>query len=129
MQTTQFLAQLIGLFLIIVSMSMLVRKQALITVADAFIHDRPLLFTLGNIQLLGGLAIVLNHNVWSGGALPVIVTLIGWWLLLRAALLLFLSHDSLLKLYKRMNPQKSYTIFATIGLALGAYLSYAGLAR
>jgi hypothetical protein len=28
--------------------------------------------------LLGGLAMVLAHNVWSGGPLPVIVTLIGW---------------------------------------------------
>jgi hypothetical protein len=25
-----------------------------------------------------GLAVVVAHNVWSGGALPVVVTLVGW---------------------------------------------------
>ncbi len=30
------------------------------------------------IALAGGLAIVLANNIWSGGILPLLVTLIGW---------------------------------------------------
>jgi hypothetical protein len=30
------------------------------------------------ISLAVGVAMILGHNVWSGGALPVVVTLVGW---------------------------------------------------
>jgi hypothetical protein len=43
------------------------------------------------IAVTAGLAIVIGHNVWSGGALLVIVTLLGWIILIRGVVLLFLS--------------------------------------
>jgi hypothetical protein len=33
---------------------------------------------MGLISLSAGLAIVLAHNIWSGGVLPVVVTICGW---------------------------------------------------
>jgi hypothetical protein len=41
----------------------------------------------------------LGHNVWSGGALPVVVTLVGWVALIKGLLLLFLSPEAAAGLY------------------------------
>jgi hypothetical protein len=32
----------------------------------------------GMVATSAGLAVVLAHNIWNGGALPVVVTLVGW---------------------------------------------------
>jgi hypothetical protein len=41
----------------------------------AFVRNPPLLLIFSMVWLIAGLAMVLGHNIWSGGALPVIVTL------------------------------------------------------
>ena len=48
----------------------------------ALVHNPPLLLIVGMIGLIAGLAIVLGHNVWYGGMLPVVVTLVGWLILI-----------------------------------------------
>ena len=42
----------------------------------------------GMVATAAGIAVVLGHNVWSGGALPVVVTLVGWAALLMGVALL-----------------------------------------
>src|SRR5260370_20946195 len=88
---TIFLARLIGLFAILLSLSEFLNKQATVETAAALVRDRPLLFILAMLGLLAGLAMVLAHNVWSGGALPIVVTLFRWIPLIRGAPLVFLS--------------------------------------
>jgi hypothetical protein len=44
---------------------------------------------LGAITLAAGLAMVLAHNIWSGGALVVVVTVVGWITLIKSLLFLF----------------------------------------
>src|SRR5260370_42003913 len=89
-----FRARVSGLFAILLSLSEFLHKQATVETAAALVRDRPLLFILAMLGLLAGLAIVLAHNVWSGGALPVLVTLFGWILLIRSAVLLFLPPET-----------------------------------
>src|SRR6266700_1557375 len=74
----------------LVSLSLLLHKQSMVETVETLVHNRPELLILGMIALIGGLAMVLCHNVWSGGALPIIVTLFGWSILIRGLLLLFL---------------------------------------
>src|SRR6266550_4293830 len=110
---TVFLARLIGLFALLLSLAELLR-------------DRPLLFILAMLGLLAGLAIVLAHNVWSGGALPVVVTLFGWILLIRGALLLFLSPEAVAGWIDFLHFEQLFHLYAGITLVLGLYLTYAG---
>ena len=42
---------------------------------------------------------VLGHNVWSGGALPVVVTLVGWLILAKGLLPLYLPPETLTGMY------------------------------
>jgi len=126
MQSVSFLAQLIGPCLLVVSVSMLARREAMIPLVENLMQNPPLLFVLGVIQLLGGLAIVLTQDVAAGETLPLVLTMIGWWLMVRAVLLMFLSQDTLWALFDAMELEKYYYASNTIGLVLGAYLTYVG---
>ena len=123
---TIFLARLIGLFAILLSLSELVHKQPMVETANALVRDRPLVFLLSMIGLLAGLAVVLAHNVWSGGALPVVVTLFGWILLIRGALLLFLPPEAVAGLLDFFRFEQLFYFYVGIMLVFGLYLTYAG---
>lgn len=126
MQSVSFLAQLIGPCLLVVSVAMLARREAMIPLVENLMQNPPLLFVLGVIQLLSGLAIVLTQDVSGGETLPLVLTMIGWWLMVRAVLLMFLSQDALWALFDAMELEKYYYASNAIGLVLGCYLTYVG---
>jgi hypothetical protein len=129
MKLTAFLARLLGLFLVIESLSMLAQKQAMVDVTTSLIQDHPLIFTLKILGVLAGLAMVLGHTVWSGGLLSVIVTLIGWVTLVRSVVLLFLSPEAVLSILKAIRYEQNYYLLVGISLLIGVYLTYAGFAK
>ena len=85
---TIFLGRLIGLSLLIISLAMLIQREAFVEAVGELIHHRPTMLVLGMLTLIAGLAMVLGHNVWSGGALPIMVTIVGWITLIRSVVLL-----------------------------------------
>ncbi len=123
---TIYLARFIGLFLLIVSVSMLLDRDSIIEMATALIDDRALLLIVGLIALGIGLAIVVGHNVWSGGLMPIVVTLFGWSQLLRGVALLFLPAETQVAFFQVMRLEDFFYIYAGIPLVIGAYLTYAG---
>jgi len=125
---TLFLAKLIGLVFLVFSLYMATGKQALLSVANELVRDRGLILIGGSINLIAGLAMVLAHNSWSGGVLTVLVTLIGWLLVLRGAFLLFTPPERLVAYYERMGLERNYNVFVGIIGVLGLYLTIAGFA-
>ncbi len=123
---TIFLARLVGLFLLVLSLAMLVQRGAIEPVLYALVEDRAALLVVAMIGLVGGLAMVLAHNIWSGGPLPIIVTLIGWSMLVRNTLLLFLPSEAVVALFEAFHVDQLYYLYAVIDLAIGIYLTYAG---
>ncbi len=120
---TTYLAQLIGLYCILVALFMATHKQATVETVTALLDSRPLLFMTGLIAMSGGLALVLGHNVWSGGALPVVVTLVGWTVLIKSLLLLFLSPDAASALFRSaLYYEQFFYEYTVITLALGICL-------
>jgi hypothetical protein len=125
---TLFVAKLIGLLFLVFSLSMAVNKQAMVAAVNELIHDRSLMLIGSSINLAAGLAIVLAHNVWSGGVLTVIITLIGWLLALRVVVWLFTPPETLVKYYEAMRFEQNYYIYAAITGVLGLYLTIEGFA-
>ena len=123
---TIFLSRLLGLFLLIVSLSLFLRRPEVLAIMSALIQDGPLLLILGMAALVAGLAMVLTHNIWSGGALPVVVTLFGWIILLRGLVLLMLPHEMIVRLFEMSRLGDFFIIYAAIPLILGLYLTFAG---
>lgn len=105
---------------------MLAHAQATVEIMKEIVQTPPLLFMAGLMGMTAGLAIVLAHNVWSGGALPVIVTLFGWASLIKGMLLLILSPDTESRVFIMglRYDQHPYP-YAFFLLLLGAYLIYA----
>ena len=82
------------------------------------------------ITVIAGLAMVLSHNVWSGGAVTVIVTLIGWIALTKGALLLFLSPEAESSLFlDTLHLEQFFYLYLGGMLLLGSYLTYAASRR
>jgi len=122
---TVFLARLFGLYCIIIAAAMLPQPEAFVTIVHAFVADAPLVLIAGVFTLFGGLALVLLHNRWSGGALTVIVTLIGWLTLIKAVVLLALPSTKLVALYGGVSATH-ILISGSLTLLLGIYLTVAG---
>jgi hypothetical protein len=93
----------------------------------ALLHDPSMMFILGVIMLAAGLALVLAHNFWSGGALVVIVTLVGWITLIKSLLFLFLPPEMAAGFFLRqLHYQELFYLYGAVSLVLGIYLTYGG---
>ena len=124
---TAFLGKLIGLYCIAISISILAHAQATVEIMKAILRDPPLLFIAGLLGMTAGLAIVLAHNVWSGGALAILVTLFGWASLIKGVLLLVLSPEKESRVFiVGLGFEQHPKIYAAFLLLVGTYLAYAG---
>lgn len=128
MDASIFIARLLGPVFIIVGLGLILNRDEYRAVAEDVIRSRALLYLFGAIALLGGLAIVLTHNVWVWGW-PLIVTLIGWLMVVRGAARILLPQQVgdlgswLLTTVPQILP-----LSAIVVIVLGAILSWAGYA-
>jgi putative exporter of polyketide antibiotics len=124
---TPFLSRLIGLYAILVALSMFSRGQASAETVAALLQNPSMVFVLGVVMLAAGLAMVLAHNIWSGGALVVVVTLVGWMTLIKSLVFLFLPPEMEARLFlERLHYQQLFYFYWTLPLVLGLYLTYGG---
>jgi hypothetical protein len=124
---TAFLSRLIGLYCLLISLPMIARRQATIDMVTALVHDTPVLYILGVMVMAVGLAMILAHNVWSGGAVTVIITLIGWTTLIKGLLFLFLSPQAAVSVFfGGLHYDQLFYLYTAISLGLGLYLTYWG---
>ena len=77
MQTSIFLAALIGPVMLIAAVGMLLNPASHRAMSLAFLDSPPLIYLSGVLAMIAGLAIVLYHNVWAADW-RVIITLFGW---------------------------------------------------
>jgi len=120
---TVYLARSIGLFTVLLVAGLLARGGAVIETTAA---DGPVMLSYAIISLAIGVAMVVGHNVWSGGALPVVVTLLGWLILAKGLLLLVLSPEALTSMMQQMRYGEHYLAYLAPALVIGVYLTWAG---
>jgi len=123
---TVFLSRLIGLAALILGAAMLIYQPPLISAVELAARDRSALFMLGAGGIIAGLAIVLTHNVWRQGLCPLVVTVVGWFMLIRGVLLIFLPTGFLLHLAALSHFDDYPVLYAALPVALGLYLSWQG---
>ena len=120
---TVFLARFIGLFTVVLVVALLVRGSATV---EAAVADGPVMLVYAITSLAAGLAMILGHNVWSGGALPVVVTVVGWLILAKGLMLSFVTGEALRQLFGGMHYGEHYYLYLTPALVIGLYLTWAG---
>lgn len=121
--TTMFLGKLLGLYLIAIAVAMLSGKRRTLATLDDMSNDGPWMLFSGMVATAVGLAIVLAHNVWTGGALTVAVTLAGWAALLKGLLLLFVPPNVMAKTYKSMGFERYFHLWMGVVLVIGLWIT------
>ena len=76
--TTIFLGKLLGFYLVAISVGMLANRRKTMATINEMARSGPWMLFSGMVATTGGLAVVLGHQVWTGGALTVVVTVMGW---------------------------------------------------
>jgi len=123
---TIYPARLIGLSVLLLAGALLVRGEAVVTATAA---NGPVMFVYAIFSLAAGLAIILGHNVWSGGTLPIIVTLVGWLIFAKGVVLLLAKPETFIVLLERIHYSEHFVLYlAPAALIIGLYLAYAGFA-
>lgn len=125
METSLFLAQLIGPVLIVIGLGLLLKKTEFREMATDFLSSRALIFVSGLLTLVTGLAIVLTHNIWEFNW-PVIITILGW-LSVFGGVFRILFPDSVQSVGTSMLDKPAMmTVSGAIQIVLGLWLSYVG---
>jgi hypothetical protein len=125
MSETAFLARLLGLFTLVIAAAILINRRGMIAAMQGLSHHPDTLLIAEVIGLGVGLAIVISHEVWTS-LLGLVVTLFGWFILLRALILMLLPPEKIAELFALVAwPQRAET-YALISLVIGVLLTIAG---
>ena len=126
---TIFLAKLIGLYYIVVGLTMIANRRTTVEAVNALIRNPSLVLLAGVIAVGIGLGLVISHNAWSGGALTLVVTIVGWLSLIKGLALLALPSGQMAKLYGALRYERYYLGYVGVTLVLGLYLTIAGFSQ
>jgi hypothetical protein len=128
MQTSVFLARLIGPVMLVVGLAVFANQRAFHDMAEEFLASRALLFLSGLLIMPMGLAVVLTHNVWTADW-RVLITLFGWLNAIGGAARL-LAPDTVMKTGRAMLRRAYFvSIAATIWVVLGSLFCLFGFLR
>jgi len=125
MDISKFLAKVIGIYLIIISVGMFVDTQQFIEQLRHLYHDDTLLFISGFFTLILGILMVVSHNVWTW-SWRLLVTIIAWLSLCKGIILIF--HPQYINKLTELFVNNMHVHYATIAFdfVLGLLFIYFG---
>ncbi len=128
MQTSVYLAKLIGPFFLLVGLAVLINADAFRGIAKEFLASPGLIFLSGMLTLPVGIAIVLAHNVWVPNW-RVLITLVGW-LAVITGVIRIAAPQRITGVGKTVASHKFFPLGpAAIWIAIGAVLCFYGYGR
>ena len=128
MDTSLFLAKLIGPIFVIVGTGLLLNGDRYRAVVDEVMSSHTLLYIFGAVALTGGLAIVLTHNVWVWDW-PVIITIVGWLMIVRGSLRILIPQQVEALARKMVARWSEFLLISgVLVITLGAFLCWKGFA-
>jgi hypothetical protein len=125
MQASIFLARLLGPILLLPGIGLFVNQRAFRTMGTEVIGSVTWVYLLGLIDFAAGLAILLVHNVWVADW-RVLITLIGWLLLIRGLVRVLLTETAMSYAKDKFRGQSIYHISGAVLVILGLVLCYFG---
>lgn len=125
MQASLFIARLLGPMFIVVGIALPLRQQMFRSILDEFIRSGVLMYLAGFFGLLGGIALILTHNVWAADW-RLIITLIGWLTLIRALITIFQPQWMVVAGTAVLDRRGVFLVAAVLNLVIGLVLSYFG---
>jgi hypothetical protein len=128
MNTSIFLARLIGPVFLAGGAGVLLNAAAYRALALEFIGSHALIYLSGLLTMSAGMAVILTHNVWAADW-RVLITVIGWLATIGGALRI-VSPRAVEQIGRAMlGNRTALTIGGAVWLALGALLCFFGYFR
>lgn len=122
MTPTGLLAQVFGIYLVIVGAAILIRRRYFLPVFGAFIEERLTRAVFSLIELLAGLFLVVLHNEWS--SLPAgIISAFGWMAIVEGTAYLVLPDELVEKVFRIFNRTWWYVFGGLLSIVIGIYLA------
>lgn len=122
-----YFAQVIGLYLVIISLATLIRHERFKKIVHEFLASAPLIAISGGLGVMIGLIILVPHHLWVA-KWPVIITIIGWIALLQGIQRLFFP-ESFVKWMKNLMDKKGPLLWSWVWFLVGCYLVWAGFTQ
>ena len=119
-----FYAQVMGVWLFLVGLAMIVHRDRFKKTAMEAMSHPALVSFMGFMGLAVGLIIVISHNIWVS-AWPVVVTIVGWFILIQGILRIFWP-EAFGKWVKDSISKSGFTVWSWVWLIVGLYLIWAG---
>nr|WP_294519111.1 hypothetical protein [uncultured Rhodopila sp.] len=120
---TVFLGKFLGLSCCLMCAVLVARPLASLQAISAMMESPGLILLTGIWTTGCGAALVVGHNVWSGGALPVAVTLLGWLTLIKGVALMAVPGHLLTKFYHTLRYPEWFRVYMAAALAFSAWLA------
>lgn len=125
MDTSIFIARLVGPVMLIVAAAILKDRDGFADMVKQLLSSRPLIFIAGMIPLVVGLSIVLTHNVWVKDW-PALVTAFGWFAIAIGTFRILFSEVVSKKGARMITKSATLPIIAGVLGLLGAVFVYFG---
>lgn len=119
------LAQLLGLYFIIVGVIVLYRRKSIMPAIAQLVDNRPLLLVIALVEILAGLSVILTYPEIGPNAEGVIAV-IGWILAIEGILYLALPAKVVQRFVRKFNNDTWYGTGGAIAVLLGGYLAGVG---
>ncbi len=124
METSLFLAKLIGLYGLVVCVLWLVRGKEFNRQIEESVGQPTFLILSGFLALIAGLAIVIGHNVWEANW-RVAITIVGYLSLSKGIVMLgFPGHMT--RVSRFFLEKKSSIVYGCVMIPLAAWLAWIG---
>ncbi|MFZ1177671.1 MAG: hypothetical protein WAO15_15645 [Mycobacterium sp.] len=124
---TRFFSRVLGPFLVIVDVTAVARASDMQTLLSQFEANSMWAFVSGAFILLFGLIIVAAHQYWAGAA-AIIVSLLGWLIVLRGLLLVAFPKVFVSVANNMIGAQAWWISLCVVFALIGVYLTYVGWA-
>ncbi|MCE9643635.1 hypothetical protein K8Q93_00060 [Candidatus Parcubacteria bacterium] len=120
-----FLAQLFGLYFIIVGAIVALRRKSFMPAIADLTSNRPMLLVVAFVELAAGLAVVLAFPAITADV-PGVISLIGWMMLVEGVIYLALPSRMVQKFVRRFNTPIWYVYGGAFSVVLGIWLAGSG---
>lgn len=119
------LAQILGIILTVVGISVVINKNNVSRAIDELTRNQGFLWFFGFIAVVIGAVLIALNNIWNSGLLKLFVTIVGWLSLVKGAFILIFP-SSAGSFYKKCNKASTLYFGGLVAFVVGLLLLYRG---
>ncbi len=124
METSIFLAKVIGLVIVISTAAVLIHHKAFRALEEEVVKSPMIAYLAGFTILILGVLLVVSHSVWTLDW-RIVITIVGWLVLLKGAGRIFFP-NAVRRLIEKKRDNRWFLLAEIVVFLVGLYLLYYG---